>query len=75
MFTKSGGETEGNTLATWTDRNLKVQQKQIHSIAPGTEEPQVQQDRLGTNWLESFAERGLQQTEHESAAHPCREEG
>lgn len=37
----------------------------------------VQKDRLGTNWLESFAERGLllQQTEHESAAHPCREEG
>lgn len=43
MFTKSGGENEGtvNTLATWTDRNLKVQQKQIHSIAPGTEEPRA----------------------------------
>lgn len=59
MCTKSGGEGETavNTLETWTDRNLKVPQRQIQSVAPWTEKPRAQ-DRLGADWLENFAERG-----------------
>jgi len=36
-----GGEAMVNTLETWTDRNLKVQQRQIQSVAPQTEKPQA----------------------------------
>lgn len=43
MCIKSGGEGEAavNTLETWTDRNLKVPQRQIHSVASWTEKPRA----------------------------------
>lgn len=73
--TEGEGEATVNTLETRTDRNLKVQQRQIQSTAPRSGKCHAT-GQGGGDWLESFAGRGSAAPANtELLAHPCREEG